>query len=324
MVRIGIIGCGGNSRGHLYRLLNIEDAEIVAFSDVDITRAKNFSKIACKEKGCKCYRDYRNMIDNEDLDAVLISTPHVFHYEQAKYSLEKGLHVLVEKPLTCSSKEGEELVKLAEKNNKVLLVGYQRHYIPRFVYAWNLIKNNIIGDIKQVNIWLAQQWKKNTTGKWRQNPSISCGGMFMDSGSHIVDLLLWLIDSRPLEVYAYIDNNGLQVDIYTSLIARFENGSFADVTINGNSVRFDEKEVFLGTKGMISLSTSGVSYINSDGDMIVPYRLPPGSSPDQNFINAILGKEENMSPGSHGLQVIKFTEKVYLSAKTGKPIKFNI
>jgi len=322
MVRIGIIGCGGNSRGHLYRLLNIEDAEIVAFSDIDISRAEAFSKIACREKkNCRSYRDYRKMIDNEDLDAVVISTPHVFHYEQAKYSLENDLHVLIEKPLACSSRQCEEIVNLAEKNKKVLLVSYQRHYIPKFVFAYKLIRSGKIGDVKQINIWLMQAWRKNTMGKWRQDPSISCGGMFMDSGSHIVDLLLWFMDSKPLEVYSYVDNYDLSVDVYTSFIAKFENNAFADVTINGNAVRYDEYESIFGTEGAIFLTFSGVSYIDSNGDRISPFKLPPASSPDENFINVILGKEENRCPGIYGLNVLRFTEAVYESAQSGRPVK---
>lgn len=324
MINIGIIGCGGIARGHLYRLMNIEDVNIIAFTDIDLERAKNFRNKVYRKyfSGYKhVYRDFREMIDREDLDAVCIFTPHAYHYEQAYYSLKKGLHVLVEKPMVCTVNQAEKLVDIAEKNNRILLVSYQRHYDPRYIFAKNLIKSGKIGEVKQISIWLAQDWKRLATGKWRMNPSISCGGMFMDSGSHMVDILLWLVEANPIEVYAYIDNEDVEVDLHTNIVARFERNIFASITINGNAVKWGEEEAVWGTRGTIIISTENIMYQDIDGNWIKPSKLPPPSNPDQNFINCILGKEENMSPGICGLNVIKFTEAVYKSARENRPIK---
>jgi len=326
MVNIGIIGCGGIAQGHLYRLMNIEDVNIIAFTDIDLNKAKNFRRRVYRKHFSgdeHVYRDFREMIDMENLDAVCIFTPHVYHYEQAYYSLKKGLHVLVEKPMVCTVRQAEKLLEIAEKNSRVLLVSYQRHYDPRYVFAKNLIKSGGIGEIKQISIWLAQGWKKLATGKWRMDPSISCGGMLMDSGSHIIDILLWLVELDPLEIYAYVDNEDVKVDLHTNILVRFEKNVFASITINGNAVKWGEEETIWGTAGTILISTGDVMYQDIDGNWIKPSKLPLSSNPDQNFINCILGREENMSPGICGLNVIRFTEAVYRSARENRPVRIN-
>lgn len=112
IIRIGMIGTGGISQVHGRQLLELEEVEITALSD---TSTENREKFATKFglEAVKHFTDYKAMLDECELDAVVICSPHTLHFEQATDALNKGLHVLIEKPMTCSSEEAELLIATA-------------------------------------------------------------------------------------------------------------------------------------------------------------------------------------------------------------------
>ena len=131
-IRLGFIGTGGNARGHIASMNRIDGVDIVAFADPSAQSLE----LALERLGrsVDTYTDYKDMIQKTPLDAVVISTPHTLHYEQASFALQHGLHVLVEKPMTCTSADARRLIQEAEASGKVLCIGYQRHFQPR--YRW--------------------------------------------------------------------------------------------------------------------------------------------------------------------------------------------
>ena len=328
VVKIGIVGCGGISYYHVNNLFQVENAKVVAFCDVSLERARKLRDYVYRYRELKpnemVYEDYKELITSEELDGVYILTPHAYHFEQAMYALQHNLHVLVEKPMCIKPENARRLIKEAERRKRVLLVSYQRHYMPIFRYVKRAIGSGEIGNVRLITVRLGQDWIKPCTGTWRVNPDISGGGELIDSGSHVVDIVHWLVDKKPIEVFAHIYNDGAPVDVYSHVVIRLEDNITAAITINGNyKAIWMEEEAIDGTDGTVYIRNGRVSIVK-EGQTRIPMRLPPGSTPDANFINCILGKEKNESPGIYGYIVALVTQAAYRSAKEGKPVKITL
>jgi predicted dehydrogenase len=126
-IRMGFIGCGGNARGHIGRVLEMGECEVVALCD----SSEGSLQAACERyedvANLPRFVDYKEMLDSVEMDAVQISTPHTLHFEQIMASLDKGLHVLSEKPMVCTVDHAHQVIAKAEESGKVLMVSYQRH-----------------------------------------------------------------------------------------------------------------------------------------------------------------------------------------------------
>jgi len=109
-MKISIIGCGKNGLHHLEILRNLENVEITAIVDPLIQNLRREQTL-----DANLYNDYKEMFQNEKVDAVCVSTPHKFHYEQTMAALEHNCHVLLEKPMALNEKECREMVRTAEK-----------------------------------------------------------------------------------------------------------------------------------------------------------------------------------------------------------------
>jgi len=319
-IRVGIIGCGGMSYVHVRCLASMPEVELVGFADVKRQAALKLKEQFVGEGDSLVFTDYREMIEKSSLDAVEVHTPHTLHFAQCLYALERGLHVLVEKPMTTDVSHAQKLIGMAKSKGKVLLVSYQRHYQPLFRYARKLIEDGEIGEVNFISASLAQDWRKLSNNTWRQDPELSGGGQLMDSGSHLIDIILWLTDLQPKEVFAFVDKQGLKVDIFSSFLVRFQNGTSASVAISGDAPGWYESLSIWGTRGALFFQDGKVYHQVSNGDTYQPHRLPHPITPDGNFIRAILGKEEVYSPGSCGLRVVELTRAIYESAKKGQKI----
>ncbi|NOV02188.1 Gfo/Idh/MocA family protein [Paenibacillus planticolens] len=312
-IRIGMIGTGGISQVHGRQLLELEEAEIVALSD---TSAENRENFAAKFEldDVQHFTDYREMLDQTELDAVVICSPHTMHFEQATDALHKGLHVLIEKPMTCSSEEAELLIATAEQAGKVMQVSYQRHFQPEFLYIRDAIASGEIGKLTSITASLYQDWKQLTTGLWRQVPELSGGGMLMDSGSHIIDMLLWTTGLTPVEVKPSLHLQGAPVEIDSFTSIRFEEGAVGGLNIIGFAPRWHETYVFCGEDGGIFYDNGKITIQRFGQKPVVPELPKPQTNQDKSFIDAILGRHEVKVPGTFALKVVKFTEMIYQAA----------
>jgi len=319
-IRVGIIGCGGISYGHLKWLASIPEVELVGFADIKREAALKLKGEFVEKGDSLVFTDYKEMINKSSPDAVEVLTPHTLHFSQCLYALEEGCHVLVEKPMTTEVLHAQRLIGMAKSKEKILLVSYQRHYQPSFRYAKEAINKGEIGEIKLISASLAQEWRKLVDNTWRQDPELSGGGQLLDSGSHLIDIILWLTGLEPGEVFAFVDREDLKVDIFSNFVVRFKNGALASVAISGDAPGWHENLSIWGSKGALFFQDGKVKRQLSNGDIYQPYGLPYLLNPDINFIRTILGKEEVHSPGSCGLKAIELASAIYESAKNGKKI----
>jgi len=217
-LRVGILGCGGMSRGHAKRLQGMEDAELVALCDVSKQVTSSFQEAALPgAAGIAHYTKPAEMYRKSKLDAVVISTPHTLHFEQGMEALDAGCHVFMEKPMVTQADHAYTLADKVEATGKILTVGYNTACTPTFAYLRDKIRSQAFGPLELVNGYLCQNWLKATAGKWRQEPELSGGGQAYDSGAHIINSLVWSVESPVAEVFAFVDNHGAKVDINSAI-----------------------------------------------------------------------------------------------------------
>jgi predicted dehydrogenase len=321
-VRIGFIGCGGISNGHAQRIASMPDAKIVAICDTDTKTLEGFKVRHPELAKTPTFTDWRAMLDDVKMDAIQIHTPHTLHFEQIMAGFERGLHVLTEKPMVCKTEHAHIIVAKVKETGLKLQVSYQRHFERGFRFAKELIASGKLGRVQFVAAQQSQEWKMATEGKWRQIPELSGGGQLNDSGSHLVDIILWVTGLVPEKVSAIIDNCGTPVDINSAVSVQFKGGAQGTISIVGEGIRWWEDVTIWGEKGILAFRNGQpLMYSSQDGELHLPQHMPGSTDPDRNFVDAILGKAELESPAECGLRVIQLTEAAWQSAKLGKSVK---
>lgn len=312
-VRVGMIGTGGIAQWHGRQLLELPEVELAAIAD---TSAKSRDTFIGKFglTGTPQFDRYEEMLGETELDAVIICSPHTLHYRQATDALNRGLHVLVEKPMTCSSREAEQLIDTAKRAGKILQVSYQRHHQPEFLYIKNAIASGEIGKLTSITASLYQEWLQGTPGTWRQNPALSGGGFLMDSGSHIIDVLLWTTGLTPVEVKPQLNRHGSPVEIDTFTSIRFAEGAIAGLNLVGYAPCWHETYVYCGEKGGIFYDNGRITLRRYKEEAIVPELPKQTTNQDKSFIDAVLGRGEVAVSGEFAYKVVKFSEQVYEAA----------
>ncbi len=324
VVKIGMIGCGGNGRGHLRALAAHPEAKVVALVDpagAMLDRARREIPALAE---AAAFADHRTMLREIDLDAVAISTPHTQHFRQITDCLDAGLHVLSEKPLTCSVAETKKVVAAARRRRRVVVVAFQRRFHAMRKFMRSFVRDEAFGRPLFVQSFLSQGWLRGTRGKWRQDPALSGGGQLNDSGAHIIDMIFWIMPSKPVEVSAMIENRGAKVDIDSTIAYRFANACLGSLAILGAGPTnvFWEDMTVAGTGGRALFFRNGVLAASTGTEMVEYTRFGRDGGSDGHFIDVIRGRAKNESPPQDFLPAIAFTEACWKSAGlAGRPVK---
>jgi predicted dehydrogenase len=257
------------------------------------------------------------MLEAGGLDAVFLITPHTLHLPQMIKGFAAGLHVACEKPLCHTVEDCLAAIRARDASGKIGFLSYQRHTSAEYRWIREKILGGEIGDIQYASVFLCQEWKRFTQGTWRHDPSLSGGGMLLDSGSHMLDALLWCTGLEPETVSAFIEDRDTPVEINSASTIRFKNGAVGTMTVCGDAPAWREEFTIWGDKGMIMLRDGKISWMDQQGSRFTVEDVRGGSTPDANFVNAILGREEVHSPFEAGLAVTRLTEAAYRSASQG-------
>jgi predicted dehydrogenase len=188
----------------------------------------------------RSYADAASMAESESarddgIEAVSIVTPNNSHYSIAKTFLQAGIHVICDKPLTVSSAEAEELIKLADQNKRILAVTYNYSGYPLIRQAREMIANGNLGDIRVVQVEYAQDWLTEALeisgqkqAAWRTDPGQSgAGGCVGDIGTHAYHLACFVsgleLESLCADLATFVD--GRQLDDNVNVLLRFKGGA---------------------------------------------------------------------------------------------------
>lgn len=323
-IRVGMIGCGGNARGHMRRLLGIDNVEIVAVSDVAEAAIQATRELDPRLEDVPVFSDYAQMLREAELDAVEISTPHTLHFEQIMAALDAGLNVLCEKPMVCAIADAKSVAARAEQSGLVVGVSYQRHTQAPYRYCREVIASGDVGECYFVTCWQSQNWYRRQVGgsTWRSKQEWSGGGQLNDSGSHLVDIVLWMTGLRPREVFAYQENLEAEVDILSAISVEFDSGALCNFSVVGHAVNFHEEITLFCDECTLGIRGPEVWRWNDETKQVISgEELGRSWDPDTNFIAALRGQEPVQATVADAVQVARLSEAVWESAATGQPVR---
>ncbi len=243
-LRIGILGCGNRSKSHIAAANHYaEQIEIAALCDI-LPEMLEEKRQLVKSGRPTLYKDYQEMLKDDDLDAVVIVLPNTLHREGAVAALDAGKHVLCEKPLTIDVADTQEIIKAVDRNRKVLQVGTQRRHSPGYQALAEKVHDGLIGNVLYGwNQTFRADWRKiypdpekDSRLNWRMKQSEG-GSVVYEMGIHLIDLFNWLIDSDVAEVTCMggTHNKRLQKRDswdHAGLVVRYTNGAL--MTYGGN------------------------------------------------------------------------------------------
>jgi len=326
---IGIVGTGGLGT-HLGGQFNeVSGADLVAIADVsDENRRAAGEKLDVPAQ--RRYEDLESLLAGESLDGVAIATPHTLHYDQVVTALEAGLNVLCEKPLTTDLDDARDLVDRAESGEEVLMVGYQRHLSPVYRAGREWVEEHATP--KFITAEITQDWIESQCGAWRSNPDLSGGGQLYDTGSHLLDDVLWMTDLTPTGVSAEMvfDDEEERVDTQATLDVAFEGETVASVSVSGDAPRVREHIHLWGDDGAayidgIEWEDRKLELIDADGEV----EEDPGVPDDHRtkaeaFVESVEDGTEPPATARDAFYVTAVTEAAYEAARTGERVGISL
>lgn len=205
-VKIGIIGCGTRGVGIAKLMKKIPQLQLIAFCDNYQPHLQNMAALGTPN--AKQYTDYKKLLENKDIDAVVIATPLFLHYPMAVDALAAGKHVYLEKSMTHTLSQALKLEKAVKESNKVLQVGHQYRYYALYHKAKEIISQGWLGQVMHFEC----QYHRNSDWRfpvpdpslekainWRMYKQYS-GGLVAELCAHQIDMVNYMLDSHPQQI----------------------------------------------------------------------------------------------------------------------------
>lgn len=339
-VKWGVIGAGGIAdRRTIPGMLLADNAELVAVMEVNMELAE---KIRAKHNAKKAYDNIDALLADEEIEAVYIASPVVYHKEQAFKAAAAKKHILLEKPLALSSQESQEIIDKCKAEGVLLATGFMMRYHAYHQKMKEMIANGDLGQIVSCRGQLTC-WYPDIPGNWRQNKATSGGGALMDMGVHCIDLIQYITGSKAKKVAGLAATRTFHynVDDSSSILFELENGAFCYVDSNFNIPDeaaecrleiYGTKGSFMasGTIGQVEGGTVRVTLSDdTKGYDAQQERDEKGTTELQvtfgnmytkeieSFSNSILTGAPLQVPAEDGLQIQKVVEAAYKSNDEG-------
>lgn len=326
-VRMAFVGCGGMARSHTRRILNQQDTTEIT---IVCEPSANSYEALCElfEEAGKPpppnEPDLEKLLQNTELDAAFIITPHVLHFSQAKACLEAGLDVLLEKPMVMNAEEALALIDVRDRSGQLLSVSFNGSMSPQVRTGVKILRSGRLGRILNISAVVWQNWMSFTTGLWRQDPEIAGGGFLFDTGAHMLNTISDLAGEDFVEVAAWMDNQGTAVDITGAVIARLKSGALVSMNAAGDTqCKIGSDVRVLCEKGMLQTGVWGERLLiqETEDEELMEVELPESLGTWQQFLRVRAGEMENPCPPEIGLRMARLWDAIKESAgQGGKPV----
>ena len=226
-IRLGIIGCGLKAASYARTWTGSADApQIVALTDTSGASIKRYSDIVVQSgaDAPKVYGTAEALLaaEKDSIDAVYISTPHIYHQTYAKAALAAGLHVLLEKPMALTAQEAREILAARDAAGRTVVVAYQSSLSPLIASYRKRIAAGEFGELLAVSGEVWEHWQERYVGNWKQVPELSGGGFICDTGSHLFNAVLQATGRSYTQVAANLGNRGKNYELVGGVLARLD------------------------------------------------------------------------------------------------------
>lgn len=345
-LKVGIIGTGGISHLHMKGYNTMPDqCEIVAFCDINPENATSARDTYNSAGVTTC--DYREIINNPEIDAVSVATPNVYHKQPTVEALRAGKHVLCEKPLGMNAAECKEMCAAARESGKILQVALQNRFTSAGRFMKQYVDSGAMGDIYYAR---AQALRRRGVPGWGVfiDKEKQGGGPLIDIGVHILDFTLYLMGyPKPVtatgktwdvlgkdpEIWNGMgdyDRSRFTVEDFAVGMIKFDNGAVVTLessfmgNMDGNPFQTD----LFGTKAGASIKVyeeNGIQIFTESNQQLFnmsPKNLPTVDSSHMDevkaFVDAIQNGKPSPVPGEQGLILNAVFDAIYKSSETGK------
>lgn len=343
-IKTAIIGYGGMGSFHASQIKKIDSLQVVGAYDIKAERVKK-----AMDDGYKGYNSLEECL-SDDIELVIIATQNNFHKELAIKAMKAGKHVICEKPVMMNAKELEDVIKVANEENKLFTVHQNRRWDRDYRIVKEALSKKLIG--QPFYIESRVQGSKGVPGDWRCVKDAG-GGMLLDWGVHLLDQILWMVDSPVTEIYAHllsvkfkdVDDNFkvllkfennlsalIEVDTYTFIpLPRWhvstDEGTLVidDWDCNGkilkaNQVEFKWEESIVYTSAGPT-KTMAPRPIETIDEIPLPDMNPDCKDYYDNAAKAIRGEEKQIVTHEQMMRVMKILDAIFKSSENGECIK---
>jgi len=344
-LRIMVVGCGRIAKkSHITALIENKSLfKCIYACDVAGANAKVFSELVSDSGAHKpiVINDYKRVLKNNEIEAVIVATESGTHYQIAKDALNTGKHVLVEKPLALSSEHMNQLLRVASQQSLKLAVCHQNRFNPPVQELRRKIDGGGFGKVLYGTVQI--RWSRDrayySQAPWRGTWKMD-GGALMNQAIHGIDLLQWMLGGDVDEVYGIVSNmkhSYIEAEDFGGAILKFKSGvvGIVEATTNVYPRNLEERLSIFGEKGTAEIGGIAVNRIQTwmfDGENRHPLMDLPdpetvyGNSHSEvyrDFHDAILNNKEPYVNGEEGRKAVDIVLAIYKSFKEKRPIKID-
>ena len=325
--RVAVIGLGHQSEeDHIPALLESKHVDLVAVCDINNKKLEEVSK----KLSIKGYKDYNKLLLNEELDFIIVATPHHTHKKILEKAIELKIHILKEKPFVLDLKEANKTIKSLEKNKVHLMITMQRRFNPIYYVYFQLVEQ--IGNIYSIDINY-NLFVKNPHVGWRGSNSKAGGGCIIDMGYHMIDMIIWYF-GLPDNIYTEMTARAIAESDYNAedsakILFSYNKGVKKEICGLLNLSRFKPPKTetieIYGTKGIIKITRGDIKRLDIEGNEIeslqrtVAWKTAAINQIDY-FCKVIDGEKENISSAKNHLLHMAFVDACYKSSRLNKNI----
>ena len=302
IVKIGLIGCGRIVQiAHLQALSAVQDARVVALAEPDEGRLREASG---RVPGAAQFTDYRQLLAQADIDAVVVTLPPELHAEAAVAAFEAGRHVYLEKPIATSLRDAQRVVTAWKRSGRVGMIGFNYRYHPLYLAARTYVRDGRLGELVAVRTTFSSAAR--TLPAWKQ-ARLTGGGALMELASHHLDLVHFIFEEPVVEVAAFARSQQTEADT-VSVHQRLHDGLLVASLCSITAVAEDRFEVY-GRAGKLTVDRYAGSLA------LTPPRLDDGRLPRmirelRQFAGGMGRVLRAPGEASHGLALRAFTKAI--------------
>ena len=274
------------------------------------------------------YDDLEKALEKEQVDAVYIATPNIFHREHTERAARAGIHVLCEKPMATTQEDCEAMIQAAKENNVKLMIAYRLHFNDANLHAVQLAQSGDLGELRYFGSLFGLQVKE---GNIRTQKALG-GGTLFDIGIYCINAARYLFRDEPIEVAALSANNDekrfAEIEEMTGAVMRFPHERLATFTCSFGSADVSHYDL-IGTKGQLRLENAyeyegELKFVSTIDGKATEKIFPPGDqfAPELIYFSDCIIQDRAPEPsGNEGLADVRVINALYESAEIGRAIK---